>query len=82
MDLEKIEVEVNNEKKELYSLLEITKENKLYLIYTDTNKPVKIKDNIYVGEIKNNTILPVSSELLEPFENLTNKIINEINNKN
>ena len=65
-----IENEGINEK--IYPLFEITKNETLYLIYTkDINN---VADNIYVGEIKDNKVIPVPDELMSSF----NEIIKDI----
>ena len=65
----------NNEK--IYPLLRIEYEGNNYLLYS--NKEINLtKDDIYVGEEKNEQLLPVKNELLPILEEKFEEIVREL----
>ena len=53
----------------IYPLLEVEKNNKKYLIYSNTTDHNIILNNLFVGEVTDaNTLLPVDNSLLADFE--------------
>lgn len=75
---DKIVVEINGKQSEIYPLMELERNDKKYVIYTDTDNGNKIKDNIYIGILSGEFILPVDNEELKYFDGIVEKIVNSI----
>ncbi len=68
MKIEMIEVTLNNKTINIYPLTYINKNNSLYIVYTNAHRVDNIKDNLYVGEIKDNVIYPVKEDMIPDIE--------------
>lgn len=64
----------------IYPILEIKVKDELYIIYTDKIKNNYTKEDLIVGEMTDEEILPVPENLLSQFDGLIDEII-DINNK-
>ena len=78
MNLEMMEVTLNNKTINIYPLAYITKNNSLYLVYTNAHQVNNIKDNLYVGEIKDNVIYPIKEEIIPDIEKELDSIDSKI----
>ena len=76
MEYDNYIIEKEGQKVKIYPLLEITKSDILYLIYTTDTK--NIYDNIYVGEVKDNKVIPIKEELISSFDKYINKLLTSI----
>ncbi len=72
---DKIVVSTNGEEKEIYPLVEVDSVDKKYIIYSYFTEPDKIEEDTYLGVLTGDTILPVSNDELEQFNNLFQQII-------
>ena len=63
--------------KTIYPLIEFENENKKYIIYVET-LDFKSMDDLFVGELVDNGIIPVDSDDMSKFENIVAKMYNEI----
>ena len=63
-----MEVTLNNKTINIYPLTYINKNNSLYIVYTNAHRVDNIKDNLYVGEIKDNVIYPVKEDMIPDIE--------------
>lgn len=77
---DKITIIENQIEKEIYPLMEINSQNNDFIIYTTTIDKQLIEENIYVGEITENEIKPVSENILPNFEQLVSEVIEKIKN--
>ncbi len=68
MKIEMMEVTLNNKTINIYPLTYINKNNSLYIVYTNAHRVDNIKDNLYVGEIKDNVIYPVKEDMIPDIE--------------
>ena len=68
MKIEMMEVTLNNKTINIYPLTYINKNNSLYIVYTNAHRVDNIKDNLYVGEIKDNVIYPVKEDIIPDIE--------------
>ena len=68
MKIEMMEVTLNNKTINIYPLTYINKNNSLYIVYTNAHRVDNIKDNLYVGEIKDNVIYPVIEDMIPDIE--------------
>lgn len=78
MKIEKMEVILNNKTTNIYPLAYITKNNSIYIVYTNINKINNIKNNLYIGEIKDNIIYPVKEEIITDIEKQLDSIDSKI----
>lgn len=69
---DKIVVEINGEEKIIYPLMDIEKDLNKYLVYTTSTKD--IVNNIYIGQIDGDSIIPVTEGELKYFDNIVEKI--------
>ena len=74
-------IEKEGKEIEIYPLLEVEKEEKHFLIYTNTKEIKEIEDNLYVAELIENELCPIKKELLENFEQLMEEIMKKIREK-
>ena len=72
---DKIVVSTNGEEKVIYPLVEVDSVDKKYIIYSQFTEPDKIEEDTYLGVLTGDTILPVSNDELEQFNNLFQQII-------
>lgn len=77
MEIEAITIKTENgNQKEYYPLLQITMENKNYIIYT-TDKENLNKEELYVGQITpDNNLIPVNETEYQQLDQYIQKIIN------
>ena len=68
MKIEMMEVTLKNKTINIYPLTYINKNNSLYIVYTNAHRVDNIKDNLYVGEIKDNVIYPVKEDMIPDIE--------------
>lgn len=70
---------INDGEKDLtiYPVLEMEIAKKNYLIYTNELKENYDKNDLYVGEIKGESINPIDEHLLPMFDIFINNIINK-----
>ena len=70
---------INDGEKDLiiYPVLEIEIAKKNYLIYANELKEDYDKNDLYVGEINNETIIPIDEHLLPMFDIFINSVINK-----
>ncbi len=77
-NIETITILDNNKEVNIYILLEINKNNKNYVLYTkNLNLPI-IKENIFVGEIIENKLMPIPNQMLVDFDKWIDIIIKNI----
>ena len=69
---DKIVVEINGEEKIIYPLMDIEKDLNKYLVYTTSTKD--IVNNIYIGQIDGDSIIPVTEGELKYFDNIVEKV--------
>ena len=69
---DKIVVEINGEEKIIYPLMDIEKDLNKYLVYTTSTKD--IVNNIYIGQIDGDSIIPVTEGELKHFDNIVEKV--------
>lgn len=69
---DKIVVEINGEEKIIYPLMDIEKDLNKYLVYTTSTKD--IVNNIYIGQIDGDSIMPVTEGELKYFDNIVEKV--------
>ena len=62
----------------IYPLMELDKDGKHYLIYSKTNAELNF-DDIYVGEVLNDTLNPVDDSLLSEFDEILKKVCSNYN---
>lgn len=77
---DKIVVDINGKQSEIYPLMELEYNNRKYIIYTDTNNHNEIENNIYIGVLTGESILPVNKDELGYFDEVVGKIINSVKN--
>ena len=77
---DKIVVDINGKQSEIYQLMELEHNNRKYIIYTDTNNYNEIENNIYIGVLTGENILPVNKDELGYFDEVVGKIINSVKN--
>lgn len=75
---DKIVVEINGEEKIIYPLMDIERELKKYLVYTTSTKD--IVNNIYIGQLVGDSIIPVDTDEFKYFDDIVANIITNINN--
>lgn len=73
--VEEMIINDGNSDKKIYPLLELDKNNKNYLIYSDILSDELNVDHIFAGELKDNSLLPITDEELLMLEGLYRKII-------
>ena len=74
-------IEKNGKEITIYPLFKIERNQKIFLIYTTETDTSKIKENMYVGELIENDLCPISDELLESFEQLIEEVMDKIEEK-
>lgn len=75
---DKIVVEINGEEKIIYPLMDIERELKKYLVYTTSTKD--IVNNICIGQLVGDSIIPVDTDEFKYFDDIVANIIANINN--
>ena len=80
MEYDTITILEGNIEKEIYVLSEINNQGH-YIIYSDIPLKEIDKNHIYVGEEKDNQLIPVSEEKLKYFDQYFDNLINQIANK-
>lgn len=68
-------VEIDGEEKIIYPLLQVNASNKLFLIYTDIIKDSYDMNDLYVGEEKDGSIIPVPDNYIPQLEKFFLEII-------
>lgn len=75
MEYDNYIIQKGAERKKIYPLLELTRVEGKYLIYTTDIE--KIEDNVYVGKIDNNKISKVDDSLLPYFNRVVDEIVSK-----
>lgn len=73
---DKIVVEINGKEEIIYPLMEIEKDLKKYLVYTTSTK--EMIDNIYIGLLDGDSIIPVADNELKYFDDIVTKVTSEL----
>lgn len=76
---DKMIVEINGEERTIYPLMQLTEKKEEYVVYTTTNNLEEIVNNIYIGVLDGEDILPVADDLLGYFDGVVQDIIKKIN---
>lgn len=65
---------------EIYPLLEMESNHQNYLIYLDNINDLKIED-LYIGEVRDNCLMPVIEDLIPSFEETLRRVLLNIQTK-
>jgi len=76
---DKMIVEINGKEISIYPLMQLTENDVEYVVYTTTNNLEEVKNNIYIGVLEGENILPVADDLLSYFDGVVQDIIKKIN---
>lgn len=76
---DKMIVEINGEEIPIYPLMQLTENEVEYVVYTTTNNLEEVENNIYIGVLEGENILPVADDLLSYFDGVVQDIIKKIN---
>lgn len=73
---DKIVVEINGKEEIIYPLMDIEKDLKKYLVYTTSTR--EIIDNIYIGQLDGDSIIPVDTDEFKYFDDIVTKVTSEL----
>ncbi len=73
---DKIVVDINGKEEIIYPLMDIEKDLKKYLVYTTSTK--EMIDNIYIGLLDGDSIIPVADNELKYFDDIVTKVTSEL----
>ena len=76
---DKMIVEINGEEIPIYPLMQLTENEVEYVVYTTTNNLEEVENNIYIGVLEGENMLPVADDLLSYFDGVVQDIIKKIN---
>ena len=78
MDIDNFVINDGNKDLVIYPLLEINKNEKNYIVYSDTKEVEKIS-SLYVGEVtENGELIPVDDNMINKFETEINDAFEKV----
>ena len=78
MEYDNYVIEIDGENKTIYPLMKVNIQNRNILVYTDVIKSDYTKDDLFVGEEIDDTIIPVKESLIPQVEVFFEDIISKL----